>query len=47
LKVYSPDMQNTPYFTTGDPIRGVLELNLDTPQNISSISLSVSKINCA
>ena len=47
LKVYSPlsshlDRQNTPYFTTGDPIRGVLELNLDTPQNISSISLSVS-----
>ena len=50
LKVYSPssshlDRQNTPYFTTGDPIRGVLELNLDTPQNISSISLSVSNIN--
>ena len=47
LKVYSPssshlDRQNIPYFTTGDPIRGVLELNLDTPQNISSISLSVS-----
>ena len=50
LKVYSPsslhlDRQNTPYFTTGDPIRGVLELNLDTPQNISSISLSVSHNN--
>ena len=50
LKVYSPssshlDRQNTPYFTTGDPIRGVLELNLDTPQNISSISLSVSNNN--
>jgi hypothetical protein len=48
LKVHSPsssllDRQNTPYFTTGDLIRGVLELNLETPQNISSISLSVSK----
>jgi hypothetical protein len=47
LKVYSPssshlDRQNTPYFTSGDLIRGVFELNLDTPQNISSISLSVS-----
>lgn len=47
LKVYSPssshlDRQNAPYFTTDDPIRGVLELNLDTPQNISSIHLSVS-----
>ena len=47
LKVYSPssshmDRQNTPYYTTDDPIRGVLELNLDTPQNISSIFLSVS-----
>ena len=50
LKVYSPssshlDRQNTPYFTTGDLIRGALELNLDTPQNVSSISLSVSNNN--
>lgn len=50
LKVYSPssshlDRQNTPYFTTGDLIRGVFELNLDSPQNISSISLSVSNGN--
>jgi hypothetical protein len=50
LKVYSPssshrDRQNTPYFTSGDLIRGVFELNLDTPQNISSISLSVSNSN--
>ena len=45
LKVYSPSSsrQNTPYFTSGDNIRGSLELNLDTPQNISSVSLFVSK----
>jgi hypothetical protein len=48
LKVYSPSSsqlhrQNTLCFTTGDSIRGSLELNLDTPQNISSVSLSVSK----
>jgi hypothetical protein len=46
LKVYSPSSSHhTPYFTSGDLIRGSLELNLDTPQNISSVSLSVSKNN--
>lgn len=37
------DRQNTPHFTEGDSIRGVFELKLDTPQNINSISLSVSQ----
>ena len=47
LKVHSRssfnlDIQNKPHFAEGDLIRGVLELNLDTPQTINSISLSVS-----
>lgn len=49
LKVYSPssnlDEQNTPHFTNGDLIRGAVELTLDTPQNINSISLSVCNNN--
>ena len=42
---YSSDLdrQNTPHFTEGDSVRGVFELRLDTPQNINSISLSVSQ----
>jgi hypothetical protein len=48
LKVYSPsnlDRENSPHFRNGDLIRGAVELNLDTPQNINSISLSVSNNN--
>lgn len=47
LKVYTSSLerQNTPHFTNGDLIRGVVELNLDTPQNINSITLSVSNGN--
>lgn len=49
LKIHcdSPNQngQNTPHFTNGDLIRGVVELNLDTPQNINSNSLSVSNNN--
>jgi len=47
LKVHSrtllsSDRQRTPHFMKDDIIRGDLELNFDTPQNINSISLSVS-----
>lgn len=48
LKVYSgssSDGLNTPHYMEGDIIRGSFELNLDPPQNISSISLSVSNEN--
>jgi hypothetical protein len=46
LKVYNPssnsNRKSTPHFKEGDLIQGVFELNLDTPQNINSISLFVS-----
>lgn len=43
LKVNSSnsDWQNKPHFAEGDIIRGCFELDLDTPQNISSISLAL------
>ena len=51
LKVYNPssnsNRKSTPHFKEGDLIRGVFELNLDTPQNINSISLFVSDRNSA